>query len=299
MKFTVLHRNEINTEKWDDCVSNSSRPLIYGISWYLDAATNNQWDGMVWGDYEAVLPLPFNRKLLKKQLVIPHMIQQLGVFDQHSDCAFDEGEIANFLKKNYIQTELALMQSFQLKSFNKTKRKNYLFHLNREFFEMKKEFKKSTRYYANKLSFTTKYLCPEEFMDFVQTNASTTFRKTNMVEQQLKNVMNACMQQEQGNIIAALDGKDILSAVFYVWTQNRVTTLLSFSSTSGYRQRANAFIIFWLMKTYSKKSLLLDFEGSEVAGVEQFIQNFGAKAEYYYRYAKPSKTVERIKKILS
>ena len=51
-----LEHKEIDFDKWDACVGSNTFPKPYGFSWYLNWLTN-QWQGVVYGDYEAVLPV--------------------------------------------------------------------------------------------------------------------------------------------------------------------------------------------------------------------------------------------------
>ncbi|HRF18349.1 MAG TPA: hypothetical protein PK977_09275 [Chitinophagaceae bacterium] len=56
----LTHR-EIDKAKWDYRVSSSSNGLIYAYSYYLDTMSKN-WDALVLNDYEAIMPLVWNKK---------------------------------------------------------------------------------------------------------------------------------------------------------------------------------------------------------------------------------------------
>ena len=76
----ILH-GDIDKRKWDHCVRSSENSRIYALSYYLDAVCEHHWDAIVLGDYDAVLPLPHNRKLFGMyQVYQPFFCQQLGVF---------------------------------------------------------------------------------------------------------------------------------------------------------------------------------------------------------------------------
>ncbi|MGZ8510263.1 MAG: hypothetical protein ACXWWA_07800, partial [Chitinophagaceae bacterium] len=72
---------EIDLTKWDNCISTASNGLIYGYSYYLDHMAK-QWDALVLDDYEAVMPLTWNRKYGIAYLYQPFLTAQLGVFGQ-------------------------------------------------------------------------------------------------------------------------------------------------------------------------------------------------------------------------
>jgi hypothetical protein len=74
-----LKRQEIDPVKWDACIDGASNGLIYAYSFYLDHMAA-QWDALVWNDYDAVMPLTWNKKWGIKYLYQPPLTQQLGVF---------------------------------------------------------------------------------------------------------------------------------------------------------------------------------------------------------------------------
>ena len=59
--INYIEHKDIDFKKWDSCVANSLNRLIYGFSWYLDVVCND-WDALVYNDYEAVFPLPKRKK---------------------------------------------------------------------------------------------------------------------------------------------------------------------------------------------------------------------------------------------
>ncbi|HEU4859137.1 MAG TPA: hypothetical protein VFT15_04840 [Chitinophagaceae bacterium] len=78
-----LHK-EIDKKKWDACIANAPNGLIYGYSFYLDCMAK-QWDAMVLNDYEAIMPLTWNRKYSFYYLYQPAFTASLGVFGKNID----------------------------------------------------------------------------------------------------------------------------------------------------------------------------------------------------------------------
>lgn len=79
MKIIRVHHADINKEKWDRCIDNAVNGLIYGYSYYLDIMSPD-WDALIMGDYEIVMPLTWNRKFGITYLRQPAFTQQLGIF---------------------------------------------------------------------------------------------------------------------------------------------------------------------------------------------------------------------------
>ena len=44
-----LHRTQIDTQKWDQCITNAANGLLYAHSFYLDHMADN-WDALVLGE---------------------------------------------------------------------------------------------------------------------------------------------------------------------------------------------------------------------------------------------------------
>jgi hypothetical protein len=76
-----LKHNEVDTDRWDDCIKNSVNSMPYAFSWYLDIVVE-QWNALILNDYEAVFPLPTRKKYTFTYAYTPSWIQQLGLFSK-------------------------------------------------------------------------------------------------------------------------------------------------------------------------------------------------------------------------
>lgn len=77
----LLKRKEIDEHRWNDCVMQGVANLAYGHSAFLDSICDSGWVGLVYGDYEAVFPLPLKKKWgIIPYIVQPKFCQQLGAF---------------------------------------------------------------------------------------------------------------------------------------------------------------------------------------------------------------------------
>ena len=95
MEIRFVPGDAIDTLKWNSCVHYATNGNIFGYRWYLDAVTRD-WDALVEGDYESVLPLPWRKTWLgRKELVQPMLIRELGIFSIH---VLSAARIAAFLE---------------------------------------------------------------------------------------------------------------------------------------------------------------------------------------------------------
>ena len=60
-QIRYLSQAQIDKKKWDECIDRADNGLIYPYSFYLDALSKN-WDALVLNDYEAIMPLTWNKK---------------------------------------------------------------------------------------------------------------------------------------------------------------------------------------------------------------------------------------------
>ena len=47
--------------KWDACIEKAPNGMVYAFSYYLNSMAKN-WDALVLNDYDAVMPLTWNKK---------------------------------------------------------------------------------------------------------------------------------------------------------------------------------------------------------------------------------------------
>ena len=98
MAINYLTYQQIDKVKWDACIKEASNGLIYGYSFYLDTMSKN-WDALVLNDYEAVMPLTWNKKYGICYLYQPPFTASLGIFGQSLSAALVNRFLAAIPKK--------------------------------------------------------------------------------------------------------------------------------------------------------------------------------------------------------
>ena len=74
-----IAHNQIDTQRWNECIAQSPDGLVYAWSWYLDTV-HPGWEALVEDDYETVMPLASSRKFGINYLFQPFFTQKFGVF---------------------------------------------------------------------------------------------------------------------------------------------------------------------------------------------------------------------------
>jgi len=79
LEIKYLKHNQIDKQKWDSAIENAQNGLAYALSWYLDIVSPN-WDALIFGDYEMVMPLIHKKKYTFHILSIFYIFDYFNTF---------------------------------------------------------------------------------------------------------------------------------------------------------------------------------------------------------------------------
>ena len=281
MQLQLFSSTEIDKQKWDDCLKESSNQLIYASSVYLDYMADN-WDGIIGDDYNLIMPIPWRKKYGIKYCYHAPFIQQTGVFAK----AIEDDEVRDCLKLmlqyfKYGDYSLNFMNTIKSgKSAN-----NYMLSLASNY--------RSTSFFYSEdlkanLSKASKY-----FLIYEKGNAEEAinlFRELygekfpNVISVNYKNFYDLCeLKATEGNLIVrkiSLD-KRTVSMNLLLKDKHRIYSLMHSTTSEGRNISAGHFLLDNIIKEFSQTGLVFDFEGSDIPGVEHFIKSFGAINQPY------------------
>ncbi len=140
-QIKYLQHREIDKAKWDACITNAPNGLIYCYSFYLDCMAKH-WDALVLKDYEAVMPLTWNKKYGFYYLYQPAFTASLGVFGKN----LTEMLVGNFTeaipsKFKLIEISLNRGNILSVPTGFSILRSNYILHLNKPYEELYKNYR--------------------------------------------------------------------------------------------------------------------------------------------------------------
>lgn len=281
MHLQLLPSFRIDKSKWNDCLAGSPNPLIYASTLYLDHITDN-WDGIVGDDYSIIMPVPWRKKFGIKYCYNVPFIQQLGVFgkqvqqqDVHACIkllirAYSYGDYSfNFLNKiktgkecnNYI---LSLASNYSSTSF---------------FYS---ENLKANLDKAAKHDFEYEEATAEEAVTVFQRLYAEKLPKVNASD--YLRIYKLCLEKStENNLIVRkviLNG-ETLAINLLVKDKLRMYNIMPSVTAGGKRLAAGHFLLDNIIKEYSQTGLVLDFEGSDIEGIERFYKSFGAIRQPY------------------
>lgn len=275
-----IQHKQIDKRKWDRCVRNSQNSRVYGMSYYLDVVCDHHWDAIVLGDYDAVMPLPYNRKIFGMyQVYHPFFCQQLGVFG--------EANVSEML--NAIPNKFKLIRS-NLNSANRlenaSERTNLVIKLDKSHADIVANYSTSLRKRLRKAK------------DFVVIETEDVGRIVNQYKNRLQTkvklpdgaykmaeaAFRRAVENEQAVLLEVeLDGNEVASGIF-LKDDKRIYNVMASSSPDKQHAVAMSVLLNNIIESHQNTGLTFDFEGSDIIGVRAYFESFGAENEPYRTY---------------
>lgn len=284
MKIRHLKYAEIDKSKWDATVANSIQERVYGMSWYLDAATNHSWEALVANDYEWVMPLPVKKWYLGIQTIYqPVLCQQLGVFGKPTSPEL----IADFFKAipgYYAEVVFSLNSEnvvAPIDGFQCQTKTNLELELNTPYELIYKGFQKGVKSAIRK---GAQQLTLSETVDI--TGLITFYREVMQerlglkpaVYERIEAVLTTLQQHKAGLLVEARDSAGTLvGANFFAVSHGRIINLFGTSNEQGRKLEAMHNMVHFAIERFASNPFVLDFEGSEIPAIKAFFESFGAK----------------------
>jgi hypothetical protein len=281
-----LAKKDIDLQKWDQCIAGAKNGVIYGYSYYLDNMAIH-WDGLVFGDYEAVMPLTWNKKYGIAYLYQPFLTAQLGIFGND----LDGNIIRSFLdavpsRFKYWDIYFNHHNLFPVDEYSLYIRKNFVLSLNKPYEQLYAAYRENTQRNIKKAKqfgcTATKDIAVDQVIELaVAQMRQYTKESTDNIER-FKTLYERLLQRKQAICYGILSSKNILiaSCVFF-FSHNRAYYILVGNHPDGRTLGASHALIDAFIQDHAEKNILLDFEGSDIRNLAFFYGSFGAIEENY------------------
>lgn len=277
-----VHNSEIDLVKWDQVVDGSPNARVYANSWFLDIL-NPDWHGLIYGDYNYVMPVVFSKKWGVDYAFQPIYAQQHGIFPPSTPNI--TLQFLNFLSLRFRFFDLSLnsMNLVNCDDCQVTERKNFILSLKESYSSLygsytdscKRNLKKASR--INSIS---KNISLDEFMRFYVQNIKVKLDPA--VLRCLRLIVAKAMVMNVGMIYGAYsDHNELCGVAFFLKGKNRYIYLAPVSSEQGRKNSSMYAIIDDFIKSHSEQPFFFDFEGSNIDSIARFFGGFGAKPEIY------------------
>jgi len=279
-----LKNESINYERWDACIAQSFNSRLYAHSWYLDVVSP-EWNALVYGDYEAVMPLPQKSKLGISLILQPYFCQQLGIFCSTFISKELETEFLDSARTHARVIRLNLNSEHA--HWDGKTRANYVLPLAAPFDLLAKNFNKLSRRNIKKSKDNSctlmEHLSMKDIMDLFRWQAKEKkmgLRETDF--QRFEHLLNSLIAKGKLFTVGVYSPVNHLCACgLFMKDDKRLYYLYGASDQMGIEYKGMFRIMDHVIRSFAEQDLLLDFEGSEIPGVARFFAGLGATNRPY------------------
>jgi hypothetical protein len=281
-----LSYKEIDKTKWDACIQQAPNGLIYPYSFYLDAMSKH-WDALVLNDYEAIMPLTWNRKYSFYYLYQPAFTASLGVFGKN----LNKELIDDFIKtipSKFKLIEISLNAGNIIddsKTFSLL-RSNYILHLNKSYGELYKAYRDNHKRNINKAlqlgCSVSKEIPVDEIIQLNKEQLQHIDGTKPGDYPNFKTLFEFLKNREEAKTYAIVDAKNkVLASAVFFFSHKRAYYIMVGNHPDGKTLGASHALIDAFIKDHAGQDLILDFEGSDIRNLAFFYSSFGATEEIY------------------
>ena len=282
----LIKEENIDREKWDACIDSADNGLIYPYSFYLDSQAK-KWDGLVLNDYEAVMPLTWNRKYGIHYLYQPFLCAQLGLFGKN----ISPGLLQAFFeaipgKYRYWDIYLNSGNNFTMADFELYQRSNYILNLDKPYESLFKDYRENIKRNIQKAKQAVcslhKDINPLEVIALARKQMSIFARVTKKDFDNTLHLYQLLYQRGKAITYGIISQKNtLLSSCIFFFSHNRAYYILVGNTPLGKTLGASHMLIDAFIQDHAGKNIILDFEGSDIKSLAFFYSSFGAVEEKF------------------
>ncbi|HEX7844165.1 MAG TPA: GNAT family N-acetyltransferase [Chitinophagaceae bacterium] len=280
----LLH-DKIDKAKWDRCIETASNGLIYGYSFYLDAMAKH-WDALILNDYEAVMPLTWNKKYGIQYLFQPFLTAQLGVFGNNINATTVESFLQAIPSKlKFWDIYLNYKNVFALNSFSLYQRNNYVLSLNRPYDEIKDNYRENTKRNIRRTeqagSSVEKGFDAEKVIELALYQMQRDGGAVRENVDRFRKLYNLLSEKKLAITYGIFLKEELLASAVFFYSHKRAYYILVGNHPNGKTIGASHALIDAFIKDHAGSDTTLDFEGSDIHSLAFFYSSFGAVEEKY------------------
>ena len=278
MKHVEYH--DIDKVRWDEAVNRSSNGNIFNLSWYLDAVCH-KWNGLIFGDYDAVMPIPVVNKLNVSIVYQPFFSRQTGVFGPgkvHDALAY--------LGEHHQKVDIGFDKTTEIPNkFEVAERRHQVLDIGGDYESIQKNYSTNAKRLIKKSYDTFRIESSSNIMPLVDHFKGLAEDKGIRLDSdsasRLKALMEACMDHDAGINYLIYENDTLMGGVFFMLFRKTVILLKNFTTDAGKQNGAMYKLIDHAVKELGGRYELLDFGGSDVESVAGFNKKFGATDAFY------------------
>lgn len=270
-----LTYQEIDFSKYTACIDNAVQKNLYAQTEILAHLCEN-WELLIFGDYDYVMPVPYKKKWGLKFVMMPLFCQQLGVFGPKQNPEVEE-QFLQFFQKNYRIMSYAFNYRNSFGTDFKLK-KNFFIAPTEYQMLRKKYFKgrKSTVKTAQYLEFKSIEL--KDNISFIKNNFKGLEKKTDA--EKFFSYLDYLDRRNMLKIFGSFKESQLTNLAIMI-DQDNTFSLLGLINDEHFRNDNGAsFLIDRILKDHIHHHSF-DFMGGSIRGIEVFFKSFGAEMHQY------------------
>ena len=283
-----VSNDAINRIKWDHTINNAPNGFIYSRYFFLNALCN--WDALIMGDYEYVMPLPYKIKWGIAYLYTPYFVGQLGIISVRSVSETIVHDFILAIPKKFRYVDIVLNEYNPVGNLALAiieKRNNYILPLQNTYHEIEKHFlkdaKKNLRQAARNHLITEEGIAVQTVIDLFK---SAYGGLNQAIDEQLyASFAIACKEAIAAGLGFTMALKDnrgaVVCAAFFGKDEKRIYYICGAPNSAGRQMNATHVMIDAVIKKYSGSHYTLDFEGSDIPSVANFYKKFSPLQKKY------------------
>lgn len=286
--------NEIDKNKWNNCIKDSVNGLIYAYSWYLDIVCP-KWNALIEDDYKSVMPLPSAKKYGFIYIYPPPFTQQLGVF---STSRLNNESVEKFLQHipsdyRYIEMNMNTLNRAKPVNFETRNLVTHLLDLISTYQQLYSNYSSQAKRNLKKAASCSlsivKNVPPQKIIELFNDNRGKEYKQKPGYYKLLNTLMLNCIKRDFGQCWGVYDNnKKLCAGTFFIGSNKRVIFLFSGVNSKGYETNAMTFLVDQFIQTNAQRDVTLDFEGSMDVDIARFYKGFGSKETHYIQVRKNS-----------
>jgi hypothetical protein len=285
MDIRIIAREDIDKTKWNSCVHYAANGNVFGYLWYLDA-TAREWEGLVLGDYEAVMPLtPTLLSWGRKAIVQPPLVRELAVYSPYP--------LSDDLVKAFWQAIPATYTGVDLQmdafckghgdDWQNVTRTNYFLPM-LEAYELLRE--RYRQVLIDQLGvakdaglFPSSNIKPEKIAEHYRTQHP---ELSDEAFHGLQRIMYNSLHRGWGFASAIINREqEVLASDFFITSHGRIMSLAPAVSPKGQQVHALEYLYDLIVRQQAGRPNALDFNNAQSEA--DFAQGFGAFSYDYFQ----------------
>ncbi len=287
-QIKYISHAEIDKQKWDNCVEQASNGLIYAYSWYLDTLADH-WDALVLNDYEAVMPLTWNKKYGIHYLYQPYFCASLGIFSKTEiNATLTEAFLKKIPKRfRYIDIYLNHKNMFPVDGFSLTQRINYTLGLNNSYTEIAEQYRTNLKRNIRKAEQSGLTAKQNIAVEDIIALAKETMQRVSSISDEhldrLKKLFSIAKKKQLAQTLGIYNNNNqLLASAVFLHSHDRWYYILVGNHPNGKTLGASHYLIDRFIAAHAGTETILDFEGSDIRNLAFFYSSYGATEERYH-----------------